>query len=250
MFNKISIFFRLIKNPINFIKFLMAKHTEHCQFNDQKKNLNFSYAEKMAATKYYNKVKLLAPPNIAPKVIDVACGPGRYIAVLSTLGYQVTGVDMGQFQEWLYLRKTTNAELKSSVNAEHLEFQDNSFDQALCIGALFYFDNPHKAILELKRVVKPGGKIILSTVNSNSHHACAQKLKNRDDSLERLNQYIQKSGFQLEESFTYGYTPPIFKRLWSYLYYCWIPIRFYDFLSSLTPEKNRPVITFILKNTK
>ena len=44
-----------------------------------------------------------------------------------------------------------------------LKFRDNSFDKVVAANVIHLLDDPEKATLELKRVVKPGGKIILPT---------------------------------------------------------------------------------------
>ena len=45
------------------------------------------------------------------------------------------------------------------MNAENLELDTNSFDAAICRIALMLFPNPPKALKEMHRVVKPGGKV-------------------------------------------------------------------------------------------
>src|ERR1035437_168938 len=38
------------------------------------------------------------------RVLEVGCGPGRYMAMLQTLGFQVTGIDPFSFSEWEMVR--------------------------------------------------------------------------------------------------------------------------------------------------
>lgn len=47
------------------------------------------------------------------------------------------------------------------ADAEHLPFTENSFDAAFATLAFCSIPNPDKAFSELRRVVKPGGKIVL-----------------------------------------------------------------------------------------
>ena len=65
----------------------------------------------------------------------------------------------------IFLRQETSAELIESVFAEHLPFPDQYFDHAVCLGALLYFKDPRQALLEMRRVLKPGGRVVLRTVN-------------------------------------------------------------------------------------
>lgn len=48
-------------------------------------------------------------------------------------------------------------------DAHKLPFKDNQYDIILCIEALEHFINPQIAISEIKRVLKPKGKLILTT---------------------------------------------------------------------------------------
>ena len=45
----------------------------------------------------------------------------------------------------------------------NLEFEDNSFDKVIAGNVIHLLDEPEKALNELKRVVKPGGVIIIPT---------------------------------------------------------------------------------------
>ncbi len=52
----------------------------------------------------------------------------------------------------------TNVETRV-MNAENLELDADSFDAVICRIALMLFSNPAKALNEMRRVVKPGGKV-------------------------------------------------------------------------------------------
>ena len=52
----------------------------------------------------------------------------------------------------------TNVETRV-MNAENLELDADSFDAVICRNALMLFSNPAKALTEMRRVVKPGGKV-------------------------------------------------------------------------------------------
>jgi ubiquinone/menaquinone biosynthesis C-methylase UbiE len=48
------------------------------------------------------------------------------------------------------------------ANAEELPYQDNTFDSVFHFGGINFFNNMQKAIDEMVRVVKPGGKVVFS----------------------------------------------------------------------------------------
>jgi SAM-dependent methyltransferase len=49
------------------------------------------------------------------------------------------------------------------MDAEALDFSDASFDAVLCGFGLFFFPRLEKALAEFKRVLKPGGRVAVST---------------------------------------------------------------------------------------
>jgi ubiquinone/menaquinone biosynthesis C-methylase UbiE len=54
------------------------------------------------------------------------------------------------------------------ANGEELPFQDSSFDIVTAMGVLHHTPNIDKAIEEIYRVLKPGGKIVLMLYHKNS----------------------------------------------------------------------------------
>lgn len=95
-------------------------------------------------------------------VVDVGCGVGRDINILSSMGVKkVIGVD--QSLNSLLRVKRLSSEL-FLVNASNffLPFKDNSIDVVISKGVIHHTGNTRKALEELIRITKPGGKIYLS----------------------------------------------------------------------------------------
>jgi ubiquinone/menaquinone biosynthesis C-methylase UbiE len=66
----------------------------------------------------------------------------------------------------------TNVETRV-MNAENLALDADSFDAVICRNALMLFPNPAKALTEMRRVVKPKGKvaaIVMSALEKNPYH--------------------------------------------------------------------------------
>ena len=53
----------------------------------------------------------------------------------------------------------------SEAKAEHLPFQDNSFDFVLMVTILCFLEDPFQALKEIKRILKPTGKIIIGMLD-------------------------------------------------------------------------------------
>lgn len=205
---------------------------------------NSSFAKDMSKHPSHACIGDWLPHEDGAKVLELGCGPGKYVAMLCSLGFKVVGVDPFEFSSWGTLRKSPAAELHSGVFAEQLPFTDGYFDHAICLGALLYFDSPQVALSELHRVLKPGAKVVLKTVNKSNLYT-KRTGKNLDPAsknlfeMEELIKRVAAAGFQVSRTFSYGFWPPILTNFWWYLVCVWFPLRLQDWLSERTPPSLR-----------
>ena len=104
-------------------------------------------------------------------VLEIACGSGIGLGYLSENAKKVVGGDI-DIDLLSYAKKTYEGDTKVSVlelNAQSLPFEDNSFDIVLIYEAIYYFPQIEKAFQEAYRVLRKGGKLIVSTVNKDWH---------------------------------------------------------------------------------
>lgn len=110
------------------------------------------------------------------RLLDVACGPGLLvfdaISVLGTSG-RATGIDISDKMVEEARRKAarlkhTNTEFHR-MDAENLDFPGDSFDAVTAGLALFHFPDPARALGEMRRVLKPGGRLAVSDWGPDSH---------------------------------------------------------------------------------
>lgn len=97
------------------------------------------------------------------RVLDVACGTGivaRTAANLISGDGTVVGVDANPAMLAVARRVCPDIDFRHG-DATALPFPDASFDAALCQMALMFFPDPAKALREMARVVKPGGRLAL-----------------------------------------------------------------------------------------
>jgi ubiquinone/menaquinone biosynthesis C-methylase UbiE len=112
----------------------------------------------------------LAEISSGSRILDIATGRGAILfpAVKQT-GPQgeVIGIDISEPMVHETQVEIKNLELKNAyvkvMDAEHLQFPDNSFDNVFCGLSIFIFPQPLIAISEMWRVLKPGGELGLST---------------------------------------------------------------------------------------
>ena len=99
--------------------------------------------------------------------LDAGCGGGRFVVAMARLGAKkVCSIDVSQkaIEAGKARCKERNLDNTEFVHASVLDipFPDEMFDYVVCSGVILLTDDPHKAFLELVRVLKPGGKLFLS----------------------------------------------------------------------------------------
>ena len=106
-----------------------------------------------------------AAPGPGERVLDVACGTGQVaFAAAQAVGPsgRVVGIDVsGRMIEAARIRAGTAAAVNTEflrMDAEQLALSDGAFDVALCALGLMYMPCPERALQELRRVLRPGGR--------------------------------------------------------------------------------------------
>lgn len=120
--------------------------------------------------KYTTKGKQIALEHVpvakeGSTALDIGCGDGYWSEKLKARGYLTTSIDIP--------REYPNADadvlyvdtVYMDAN-ESLAFADASFDLVWCSEALEFFSNWENTLSEIQRILKPGGRVIITTPNS------------------------------------------------------------------------------------
>jgi ubiquinone/menaquinone biosynthesis C-methylase UbiE len=128
-----------------------------------------AHAQSSAYNAHYDRPALLdlIGEVAGLRVLDVGCGPGLYAEELLERGATVTAFDSSP--EMVKLAKNRTGQ-RADVRIWDLEqpltwLQDEDQDIALMALVLHHIDNRHQALSELHRVLRPGGRLIVSTVH-------------------------------------------------------------------------------------
>jgi arsenite methyltransferase len=112
----------------------------------------------------------LIDPQPGERLVDVACGAGASALVAADeYGLEVNGIDSS---EDLLAEARAGAESRGladratfvAADAEALPIADESFDLALCECSLCLFEDKPRAVAEVHRVLRPGGRVALADV--------------------------------------------------------------------------------------
>ena len=99
------------------------------------------------------------------QVLDAACGTGRHAAVLAKQGLKVIGVDLSKA-----MLDVARAKLKKKADLRlgdlhRLPVEVSEVDAAVCSLALTYLTDLLPPLAELRRVLRPGGELVLSDIH-------------------------------------------------------------------------------------
>jgi ubiquinone/menaquinone biosynthesis C-methylase UbiE len=118
-------------------------------------------------------------------VLEVAPGPGYFCIELAKLGaYSITGLDISHTFVEIARKKAAEAGVQADFrqgNVSNLPFGDDTFDFLLCRAAFKNFGQPVRALQEMCRVLKPGGRGLIIDLR-------------KDASLESINETVNDMG--------------------------------------------------------
>jgi len=198
------------------------------------------------------------------KALDIGCGAGAYLEKLLKLGFEVTGVDISdgmlaasRKRLSIDCNETDRVHLKLG-DIESLPLPDGEFDVVICIGVVGYLFQDDRAQSEIRRVLKPGGHLLLYLSNicssSNIDFLVRRKIKSllEPDKQEagsmplpsyavelkwarehqkyfykaynpwRYERFMAQNGFKLVDAMTFGFEFRLLRRLHL------VPVRWLD----------------------
>ena len=142
----------------------------------------FAY-EKFIINKYFPKKS---------RVLDIGCGTGRTTIALKKSGYDVVGIDYSCMM--IESAKEIDSQIEYYVqDIRNLTFADGSFDCAFFsfngLMLLETYNNRIQAMMEIKRVLKPGGVFFFTTPfldNKVKKEYWSEKIRKYDKPLEQF----------------------------------------------------------------
>jgi ubiquinone/menaquinone biosynthesis C-methylase UbiE len=149
------------------------------------------------------------------KILDVGCGGGHLLSLARRAGYSVQGLDLSA-----HIAAEARSELSIDVFAGDLKdanFAAASFDVVSALEVIEHLTNPVEWLLEIHRILKPSGILLLSTPNAKCAEAYGEQWLGFNASFEHLTFFapdtaarlLETGGFKIVEERTFGYGGPV-----------------------------------------
>jgi SAM-dependent methyltransferase len=135
------------------------------------------FFERVEAHRYTKEWHIPEAANFAAtrglRVLEIGCGLGTDGAQFALAGADYTGIDLTDASIELAKRKFELSGLPGEfriADAENLEFADNSFDLVYSHGVLHHTPDTARAVREIHRVLKPGGRAVVMLYHRGSYN--------------------------------------------------------------------------------
>src|SRR4026209_1565515 len=107
------------------------------------------------------------------KVLEIGCGLGTDGAQFAKAGADYTGVDLTEAAIELARKRFTLSGLKGTfqvADAENLDFASDTFDLVYSHGVLHHTPDTQRAVNEVWRVLRPGGRAVIMLYHRDSYN--------------------------------------------------------------------------------
>jgi 2-polyprenyl-6-hydroxyphenyl methylase / 3-demethylubiquinone-9 3-methyltransferase len=121
-----------------------------------------------AATTHFNLAARGLKPFAGLSILDIGCGGGLISEPLARLGAAVTGIEPAEANIGAARRHARQSNLAidyRSISAEDLAALGTQFDVVVCLEVVEHVPDPAAFIKVCASLVRPGGLIVLSTIN-------------------------------------------------------------------------------------
>lgn len=177
------------------------------------------------------------------KVLDIGCWTGQYELLALNVAKKIVGLDPNP-QAIAFARKKLKGVKFSIGKAEKLSFPDSSFNTVVMFQVIEHVSrgSEERVLQEIKRVLKSGGTLILSTDNNNLLAILFDPayflIGHRHYSMKTISDMLIKNGFKIIQKRMAG-------NMWGLIYS--ISSLFFKHLFGIEPKYSSKSQEFLLK---
>ena len=139
--------------------------------------------------------------SIDKVVLDAGCGTGKFLPIIENVAYKYIGIDLSNEQLIKAKDKSKRNSLFINSSLDKIKLDNNSVDLIIStwvLGTITDIEERNRCLDELKRILKPNGKIILVENDVNSEF---EEIRNRtsDSRTRDYNNWILSNGFIVDK---------------------------------------------------
>ncbi|MBN1348885.1 class I SAM-dependent methyltransferase [candidate division KSB1 bacterium] len=166
-----------------------------------------SYSKRHGLTKLYHPNPKIVLQRMelyrGLKILDVGCGTGVLLyAIAKLIGTcELHGIDVNE-NAIRRAQKRASAKIEFRVaDAARLPFTNDYFDYTICSNAFYYFKNKNRALIEINRVLKPGGRaLILEGIGRMDYKQKLDKIMRQSPFIKFSRKFIERTAI-LQKSY-------------------------------------------------
>lgn len=157
--------------PVNLKAFLHDSRLEHLDSAKADKDVRKQYHKELDETGFVDQHVVSAIGNISGQaILDVGSGSGWQAVAIAIRGAKTHGVepDLGGVNASIERARRypgISAEFRQG-SAEHIPYDSNMFDAVISFHTIEHVQEVDKALKEMYRVLRPGGRLYIETTNS------------------------------------------------------------------------------------
>jgi len=142
------------------------------------------------------------------KVLEVGTGKGHMAIALAKKGFKLTSIDLDKKAQYVARASLKAIKLDKLVtfkimNAERLQYRDDSFDYVISVNFIHHAKNPVRCLKEMVRLAKD--KLVIVDINKNGERIM-QKVHGLDGhsheaskmSLKGIGVFLKRSGMKVK----------------------------------------------------
>ncbi|WP_333598989.1 class I SAM-dependent methyltransferase [Flavobacterium sp.] len=138
---------------------------DYISHTDGKRSLFERMYQLIKSVALKNKLKLINTQSQKGKLLDIGAGTGDFLVVAKNDGWHITGIEPSEKAKTIAINKGVKFAESLAV------LESNSFDIITMWHVLEHVPNLEEYILELKRLLKPSGTIVIAVPNFKSFDA-------------------------------------------------------------------------------
>jgi len=144
------------------------------------------------------------------RVLDLCCGPGRYVVELARSGLDVVGIDINNDYVDLARRLIDQAGVCGEIRVGDMREVPyaNSFDAVINVGTSFGFfeseSDDQAALQSVRNALKPGGRCLLEMGNRDyllKNFAASASIENSDDTITKVARHFDYTRSRINSRF-------------------------------------------------